>query len=84
MQGISFHKITGVQNRILMFEGSTRNDDNMDLVFEYIIRENQWRELDCRLSIKMNGFGCVSILNRQYVILLGGESESEDQEDIFI
>lgn len=80
---IGDHEIVRINNKILMF-GGYDGDHFLNNVYEYSIETNKWIQLNCIMPKRMIGFGCVPILNEEYVALFGGGDDVEVDDDIFI
>ena len=63
-------------NKLLMFGGKPRGGDphrdTLDSVHEYDINAQKWSTLNCKIPKPLHRFGCVPILNDEYIILIGG------------
>ena len=73
------HGLAKTADKLLMFGGyNTDNihlpsaDNIMEGISQYDIKLNKWSALSKRLPQKMHSFGCVSIFEGQYVLLVGG------------
>ena len=83
--------IAQISGKLLTFVGDDDAGAPYDQpeVLEYNISNNEWRTLQTKSGIprEMYKFGCVSVLNNQYVLLFGGGQmylEIERYRDIYI
>jgi len=77
------HEIVRIKNKILMF-GGYNGHYFLNNIYEYNIEDNKWTQLNCTMPKRMVGFGCVVILNKEYVALFGGGNDVDAYDDIFI
>ena len=80
------HKVIKIPNKILMFGGfnrsapvslmsnHTNNHKYIQEIYDFDIQSSVWKRLNVFIPYKLCSFGCVSILNGQYVLILGGET----------
>ena len=83
LQTIDAHRVVNVKNKILMFGGYC-NRKLSDSIHQYDITNNKWTKLTHKMPVAMRSFGCVSILNGQYILIFGGNSQPTSHDDIYI
>ena len=83
---IGHHRLIQVQDKVLMLGGYDYNMRRAaDKICEYDIKNDRWKVLGFILPEKLYGFGCVSVLDDQFIVLLGGKSAlSIEDDDIWI
>ena len=83
-RGIKHHRIVKVDDKIFMFGGlDYMRRCNSELILEYDVKRNVWNKLKIKMPIAVNSFGCTSILNGEYIVLLGGYG-GRYRDEIFI
>ena len=84
LQGIQYHEIVRIKNKILMMGGEVAPNTTLDSIYEYDIDDNTWTRLNYTLPACLGGFGCVLILNGQYMAIFGGDAYNVDYDDIYL
>ena len=75
------HRVIQTHNKLLLFGGlswrspaSQNADYYLKQILEFDINLKIWTQSSVSLPRRLSGFGCVSVLNNQYVLFLGGET----------
>ena len=70
---------TKIGNKCLLFGGSNDYECN-DTIYEYDVVNNAWSQLPSRIPEALTAPSCISVLNEQLIILIGG---SDVHGDVF-
>ena len=83
---IGHQRLIQLKDKVLMFGGfEYRVSNKSDKIYEYDTKDETWKVLDVKLPTKLYGFGCVSVLNDKFIILLGGsKGVNRNTDDIWI
>ena len=83
---IGHHRLIAIDGKVLMVGGFCyRFQKHLDRICEYDIMNDIWKVSDIKLPTKLCRFGCVSVVNNQFIILLGGQSLNfKHTDDIWI
>ena len=75
VNGIQFHQIVRVKNKIILFGGFDTFDfpNDVDTVNEYDIIADHWRKLNCKLPKACSG--------QQYVVLFGDMVDNDKEQN---
>ena len=82
---VGYHGLVKIKNRIMMLGGYGYDRGHTDKMYEYNILTDEWSKSDIKLPSKLCRFGCVSVIDDQYVIICGGETKGRGNvDDIWI
>lgn len=82
---IGNHRLAMINDKILSFGGfSWKSFISLDEVYEFNITSSKWTATDIKLPRSIHCFGCVTVLNGQFVILFGGARGFDRCKDIWI
>eukprot|EP01084_Bolivina_argentea_P163916 285078_1 len=71
--GFIDHQIVLVKNSLFMFGGyDSYHSTVLDIIHQYDIKSNQWHRLNVRMPKALFAFGCVSVINDNFILIFGG------------
>ena len=75
-----YPKTVRVRDKLLVFGGMDASIFGIKYVYD--IKNNEWKTLQTIMPKAMSSFGCISILNHQYVLFVGGGNALDKYRDI--
>ena len=84
LNGICWSASCKIKNELLLF-GGYDGDNDIDSIHQYDIIDNQWTRLQSKLPKTRSFITATPILNGQFVLIFGGNTESSgDHDEIYI
>lgn len=79
--GVALHRLMTIQNSVLVFGGiDTLTIDLTDRIYQYNALTDKWSQSGIRLPDELVDFGCVSVLNAEFMLIFGGYVKYGNEE----
>ena len=84
--GIGRHSMVKIKHKLLVFGGYDKHQHQyINNIYEYDIKANKWSSMSIQLPTERCNMGCISVLNDQYILILGGDDFTHGPcDDIWI
>ena len=80
---LQHHRLIQVKDKLLMFGGYNGyiGGSDVDRIYEYDASKNEWSTIPVKMPFAGNSFGCTTIFNDEFVLLIGGRTNMQWKSD---